>query len=153
MIKSLKRKNRKNGFTLIELIIVIAIIGILAAIAVPKFGDLRKNANKRADIANAKTIQGAVSTLIAEGTIELPTSTESPKAFLLDDKKESDDDTDVSEEESATVDYLQGSVPKAKFGDNKGKYFSVSINDKGKVTITTNGKPVYPQPSEGDYAE
>lgn len=74
MIKNLMKK--KKGFTLIELIIVIAIIAILAAIAVPQFGKIRQKANVNTDIANAKTIHGAVSTLIADESIILPSSQE-----------------------------------------------------------------------------
>ena len=51
-----KKRNKKRGFTLIELIIVIAIIAILAAIAVPAFGQIRQKANVSADLANARTI-------------------------------------------------------------------------------------------------
>lgn len=69
MVNNLKNKKKKKGFTLIELIIVIAIIAILAAIAIPKFGDIRKNAALKADISNAKVIADATSALIADGKI------------------------------------------------------------------------------------
>jgi type IV pilus assembly protein PilA len=56
-------KKKKKGFTLIELIIVIAIIAILAALAIPRFSNIKKDANLKADLSNAKTIESAVATL------------------------------------------------------------------------------------------
>ena len=72
MTKNLLNKKKKGGFTLIELIIVIAIIAILAAVALPKFAEIRENANIKADISNAKNIQSEVISLIGEGKISTP---------------------------------------------------------------------------------
>jgi len=71
-IKKMSKK-KKKGFTLIELIIVIAIIAILAAMAIPKFGQIRENANQKADIATAKNITTILAQEIADASATVVT--------------------------------------------------------------------------------
>ena len=89
MIKNLMNKKTKaKGFTLIELIIVIAIIAILAAVALPKFMEIREDANVKADVSNAKNIHTAVATLVAEDKISLN------KYVDIDSREGNDGNTD-----------------------------------------------------------
>ncbi len=62
---SIKKTNQK-GFSLVELLIVIAIMGVLAVIAFNAFNSVLQNSRRRADDQQAKNIERALQTLIAE---------------------------------------------------------------------------------------
>lgn len=74
-------KNQK-GFTLIELVIIIILIGVLAAIAVPKYVDLRENAviaNAQAtlDAGRAAILLDFADDVLTSGTYVSPHTTAS----------------------------------------------------------------------------
>ena len=54
-------KTRQAGFTMIELIVVIVILGVLAATALPKFIDLRGDAQQAANDSVAGALASAMS--------------------------------------------------------------------------------------------
>jgi|SRR5579871_419564 len=54
-----QRRQRSRGFSLIELLIVIAIILVILAVAVPKLGVAKMNANEMVVIREIKTIHEA----------------------------------------------------------------------------------------------
>lgn len=118
-------KKKKKGFTLIELIIVIAIIAILAAIAIPKFGEMRGNANAKADLATAKNIHTAIAAEIASDNSTYTSDVKTP-----------------IEVESTLLSKLDGDT-KPKVSGHSSFYYSIS---SGNIQIYYNdGKTkVYP---------
>ncbi|MCW3061592.1 MAG: prepilin-type N-terminal cleavage/methylation domain-containing protein, partial [Capsulimonas sp.] len=52
-------RNKKSGFTLVEIMIVVLIIGILLAVAIPSFVQARESSRAKSCIANLKQIDSA----------------------------------------------------------------------------------------------
>ncbi|MGL5576969.1 MAG: pilus assembly FimT family protein [Sarcina sp.] len=69
MLKN-KLKNKKKGFTLIELIVVLAVLAIIALIAIPNFNQIRENSKVTSDKRGADLIDKSVTILVQDDSIK-----------------------------------------------------------------------------------
>lgn len=97
-----KRRSRKGGFTLVELIVVLVILAILAALLIPALTGYIDRAKEKNVIAETRQCVMAAQTLYDEayanvkknGTADIPTDAEILKLAELTDKGKPGTDKD-----------------------------------------------------------
>lgn len=77
-------KKLRSAFTLVELIMVIVIIGLLAAVVIPRFGDIKSEAQTSAETAAVAAVRSGIKlvhmTNLAKGSDTWPTTLDSATA-------------------------------------------------------------------------
>lgn len=156
-------KQRKQAFTLIELIVVMAVIGILVLLAVPKFLGYTERARETKHIHTAKVIETALEAYLINGGA-FPDDLEVVEATLLSDAvnkktligvdgyvKTLDDevyyeltydfirkiDVKISASNGLFVEAMASSVPTAVYASEKG----IAMVDKEKTMKGYELKP------------
>lgn len=76
---------KRNGFTLVELVVVIAVVGILAAIAIPRFINIRAEAYTAQRDAIVGSVRAGILTTSAQNQVTGTSSAKFPDANLEED--------------------------------------------------------------------
>lgn len=125
----LKSKNRKRGFTLVEVIVVLVILAILAAIMIPALTGWIEKSKKKTVIAETRNLHQAVQAVTSElyGTSEWKAPT--GKNYIIANS------TGVSDNHTGVLSNAKNrynEVVKLSEIPNNSKFTAI-VNEKGKV--------------------
>lgn len=118
----------KKGFTLVELMIVIVIMGILVAVAIPVYGAVTKNAEKKTCISNMRDMKSTASTWQMQGNDG--------------DQVKITGSSVITAEPTYTAMFEGGTLPKCPSSDDNTYTVTITNNNPGytvAVTCTVEG--------------
>ena len=148
------KAGRHKAFTLVELLVVIIIIGILAAVAIPQFGDSSSDAKKSSLKENLRMLRSAIEKYKHEHNSTYPGVTQTHKAtaagaaaahgsdaiaFLNQLTMYSNANGDTCAEKDASFPY--GPYLKRKIPDNS-LPATGAASDPDSVTVTDSTTPL-----------
>jgi prepilin-type N-terminal cleavage/methylation domain-containing protein len=127
-------KRSRLAFTLVELIMVIVIMGLLAAVVIPKYGDIRTEAQSAAETGTVSAIKSGIKlahmTSLAQGSDTWPTTLDKAEVGIASDKNPLF--TNVIEDGVTDANWQKGSDTTYAYGPTGYKY--VYDNKTGKFT-------------------
>ena len=71
-MRTVVRRTRKGGFTLVEILIVVIILGILAAIVIPQFTSASQDARKNSLVSQLQTLRSQIELYKLQHLDQLP---------------------------------------------------------------------------------
>ena len=121
------KRNKKGGFTLIELTVVLAIMAIILTVIAPNFSSVKDSAKTKVDQQNCAAIERSEEMLLAEDVIS---SNVKNINIALDDGKIEFNGIS-GESENKLKDLLEG-LDKPQNGNS----YNVNIENGRKVTVS-----------------
>lgn len=150
------RRNRKGGFTLVEILIVVIILGILAAIVIPQFTSASQDARKNSLTSQLQTLRSQIELYKLQHLDKLPAILTGATPDWTEFTKRTDKDGVVDTAGTGTAatfpfgPYLQADpsnplngntgVVVADVDQTGGVAPTVTATGKGFVINSTNGK-------------
>jgi prepilin-type N-terminal cleavage/methylation domain-containing protein len=134
MLRILKNK---QGFTLIELVIIIILIGVLAAVAIPRYVDLRNSAISASAQATLDAGRAAIQLDFADRILNVGSYTSLLSGATLNTAVTGTQLTAMEAELQSTPNY----PPNGSYGDVDGTSFRWWLIEQGNLTTASPAKP------------